>query len=280
MKVYLLVLPAVLCGLSLCGAGVALADITWISEISDGQSSKTVGSYLGEHHMRVEVPDGAHVYFFDGEAQKITSVDTSRKTYMEMDKAQLDRLRAMRGGAVGQAQGQGTMDDARRAKLEARIASLPPDQQQMMRQAMAGQMGGAPAAPSPGAPDYHFQSLGEKKTVAGFSCEMYHITDGGRVVEEACLSAEAKKLIKPGDLKVLREFMDLVGTAGPAGQAQGIMAQMEKYPGFPVQTVRTLPDGRKVTQTLKSLVRGAIAADTFAVPSGLTKEERRFPGPR
>jgi len=54
---------------------------------------------------------------------------------------------------------------------------------------------------------------------------------------------------------------------------------LSEYPGLPVQISRPQPDGSNRVMTLKSVSKGAIAADVFAVPAGYA--EQKLPtGPR
>ena len=98
-------------------------------------SNGSVG-YAGEASFNVSGrvgPNGAvQAMIFDGGKQVLYIVDPARKTYMEMTKADADRLGAQVQGAM--------------AQMQAQLEKLPPAQRAQMEAMLKGR-GGAAAVP-------------------------------------------------------------------------------------------------------------------------------------
>jgi hypothetical protein len=146
---------------------------------------------------------------------------------------------------------------------EERMKSLPPEQ----RKKMEAMMGGKPI-------DIKFEKMGGKKTINGFSCEMYRKLEDGKATEEDCIAPWSAGFIQKSDFAGLKKFAEEVAkTAGMMGRGgQDMFAQFEKAPGFPVSR-HILEPGEQADEVLKSLKRGSIPASMFAVPAGYTKKE-------
>ena len=123
-------------------------------------------------------------------------------------------------------------------------------------------------------PDIKFEKMGGKKTINGFSCEMYRKLEDGKATEEDCISPWSASLIQKSDFAGLKKFAEDVsktaGLMGPRG-GQDMFAQFEKSPGFPIS--RHVLEGGHEDEVLKSIKRGSIPASMFTVPAGYTKKE-------
>ncbi|HVR61255.1 MAG TPA: DUF4412 domain-containing protein [Polyangia bacterium] len=198
----------------------------------------------------------------DAAAKKMTVLDDRAKTYTEITEADVKRIR-------GQAA-------AMRGQLEQRMAAMPPEQRQQM-QAMLDKMAGAGAEPAkPVKHTFKFESLGQKKTVNGMSCQMYKVLRDGKAHEEDCISPWSAGLLKKDDVEGLRKFgEEMVSNMGMTdGHARQAFDGIDQYPGVPISRVALNDDGSRGDEDqVKSITRGSIPASRFAVPAGYTKKD-------
>jgi hypothetical protein len=166
----------------------------------------------------------------------------------------------------------GEMMKGMRAQAAERMKSMPPEQRKQMEKAM----GGADAKPT----ELKFEKAGGKKTVNGFSCEMYKVLEDGKPKEEDCIAPWSSSILTRADFAGLRKFAEdmakSVGTMA-GGTGKNAFQQFDKYPGFPV-TRHPLDPAEHEDEVLKSVKRGSIPASTFAVPAGYTKKPLPMPG--
>jgi hypothetical protein len=138
----------------------------------------------------------------------------------------------------------------------------------MMEQMMSRMGGGGGDGPT-----LKYESLGGKKTIAGFACETYKVSMGDRVLNESCFAPWTSKIVTKAEAaewqKLGAEFAKIFG--GMPGVRQ---LDWSKSPGVPIEQVTTGEDGSKTVNTLKSISRGQVPASLFEVPAGFTKQER------
>jgi len=211
--------------------------------------------YVDGDKMRMENPAAQkeHTVVIDAAAKRMLMINEAEKSYSEITEADMKRI--------------GEQLAARRAEMEERMKSLPPEQ----RKHMESMMGGAAGKPR----ELKFERMGDKKTVNGFPCEMYRVLEEGAPKEEDCLATWSSSLLQRSDFAGLRKFAEEMakdsGAMGAGGGHQ-MFEQFDKYPGFPV-TRHPLEQGLQQDEQLKSLKRGSIPASRFAVPAGFKKTE-------
>ena len=151
--------------------------------------------------------------------------------------------------------------EAMRAQMQDRLKNLPPDQRAKM-EAMMG-----PGAADPGkAHDWKFESMGQKKTVNGFSCDMYRVSEDGKVREEQCVSPWSAGLVKKSDFAGIQQFAESMMNdfGGAQARSGSIFSRMEKAPGIPISRVAIEDNGQRgEEEQVKSIKRGAIPSSTF-----------------
>jgi hypothetical protein len=234
-------------------AGRAQAGVTIVMQRGADATSTL---YVDGDKMRMENPvsQKEHTVVIDAAAKRMLMINDAEKSYSEVTEADMKRF--------------GEMMKARRAEMQEHMKSMPPDQRKHMEEMMGG--GGA-AKPH----ELKFEKLGQKKTVNGFSCEMYRVTDNGDPKEEDCLAPWSAGILQRSDFAGLRKFAEDMakesGAMGPGGGGR-TFEQFDKYPGFPV-TRHPLEPGQHEDEQLKSVKRGSIPASTFAVPAGYKKTE-------
>jgi hypothetical protein len=217
--------------------------------------------YVEGNRMRMDGGDKTGTttsVIMDGPSKKMIVIEDKKKVYTEIGQEDMKRMRAQ--------------VDAMRAQMEERMKTMPPEQRKQMEGMMAGLNAGKPGKPVV----LKFEKLGQKKSVNGFSCDMYRVLRDGTAAEEDCLAPWGPKSIQKSDLagllKFAQEMAKSFGGAGAKDQLQ--FDQLDSYPGFPISRVPLSPTGeRGVEEQVKSIKRGAIPATRFDIPAGYTKKD-------
>ena len=211
--------------------------------------------YVDGDKMRMENPTGRErTVIIDAAGKRLMMVNDDAKTYTEITEADMKRF--------------GEMIAQRRAMMEEKMKTMPPEQRKKMEAMMGGLTGTKDGKPR----ELKFDRLGQKKTINGFSCDMYRVLEAGTPKEEDCLAPWSASLLQRSDFAGLRKFAEqMAKDSGAAGAgSQQMFEQFDKYPGFPVSR-HPLDPANQPDEQLKSLKRGSIPATTFAVPAGFTK---------
>jgi hypothetical protein len=241
----LAVLAAILTA-PLVGCGRAHAGVTIVTQRGTEQPSTV---YIEGDKMRAEnaKPSGARVFIIDAAAKKLVSIDDAEKSYGEITQADIDRMAGLM------------------AATEERMKSKPPEQRAMLAQ-MMGDLRKSH--------DFKFEKLGSKKTVNGFSCEMYRVLEDSTPKEEVCLTPWSASTIQRSDFAGLIKFsQDVQQKALTRPQTHIPLDELENAPGFPV--LRHPLEPGQPDEVTKSIKRGSIPAATFTMPADYTKKELR-----
>jgi hypothetical protein len=205
--------------------------------------------------MRTDIanPNGAsQAMIFDGGKQVVYIVDPARKTYIEMTKADADRMGAQLQGAM--------------AQMQAQIEKLPPAQRAQMEAMMKGR-GGAAAAPQ-------YTRTGSDK-VGRWTCDKYDVMQAGQKVGEVCSVNPTTLGFGATDFEVMGQMAAFYSGMAPqlAGQFPGVsgIGQLGA-PGFPVKTIMTI-QGQTMTSEVIEAARQTFADSLFVVPPGFTKQD-------
>jgi hypothetical protein len=237
----------------------ALLTVPTIGQLADGilitqritsgdVSFMTVRVQIAATRMRTEMaaPNGVtNVTIFDGGKQVLYIVDPARKTYMEMTKADVDRLSAQLQGSV--------------AQMQAQLEKLPPAQ----RAKMEGMMKGV-----------QYTRTGSD-TVGRWTCDKYDLTVGGQKIGEVCSVNQATLGFGATDFDVMRQMGAFYSAMAPLmpNQLPGVSSIDQRGSSdFPVKTVMMVP-GQTVTTEVVEASREMFPDSLFAVPAGFTKQD-------
>lgn len=141
-----------------------------------GESYVTVTKVEGNRmRMDTQGEDGtlASTVLFLGETDEMYMIDHKKKTYMVMDREQIEAL----GEQLGQAMKQ----------MEEALAQVPPAQREMMERMMKGKM---PAQDYEPPPPPVVTATGESGTVNGIACQWKQVTRDDVLSEKACVCDE------------------------------------------------------------------------------------------
>ena len=192
-------------------------------------------------------PDGVtNVTIFDGGKQVLYIVDPARKSYMEMTKADVDRLSAQMQGSM--------------AQMQAQLEKMPPAQRAQMEAMMKGVQ----------------QTRTGSDTVGRWTCDKYDLTQGGQKIGEVCSVTLATLGFGAADFDVMRQVGAFYSAMAPLMPTQLTGVSGIDQPGnsdFPVKTVMMIPGGGTTTTEVVEAGRQTFPDSLFAVPAGFTKQE-------
>lgn len=218
--------------------------------VTSGGTPLTIQVQIEATRMRTEMalPTGAvNTMIFDGGKQVVYIVDPARKSYMEITKADVERLSVQLKAAM--------------AQMEAQLAKLTPAQRAQMEALMKGG-GGVQVTPT-----------GSDK-VGRWTCANHDLMQNGQKIGEMC-SVNPKALgFTAADFEVTRQLGAFYSAMAPqvASQLPGVSA-LDPRGGsdFPVRTVM-MGMGQTVTTEVVEAVRQTFPDAMFVVPAGFTKQ--------
>ena len=251
-------------------SGSATADLTLdITSTSAAQKGERWSrAYVTQDQLRVDLNcEGTErtptqILIYDSDPEKATLVDVKKKSYWVIDREARDRIATQVTAAMEQ--------------LEPQIASLPPEQRQMVEQLMQGMK----STPSTAA--FEVRKTDRRETIDGQPCTIWETTSGGEVVGETCVASWETAKVPKGSLDIYRSlisFMDPLTSFVPQVKEEigGAARGLETMDGLPLRT-KVLKAGAPVAETRIAVTdRKPHPASTFAVPAGYTQEALPLP---
>jgi hypothetical protein len=228
-----------------------------VQKLTSASGTQTAHAQIEKTRMRADVVDPRGTkqsVIFDGGRQVMTLVDTSRRTYTELTKADLEGMRAQIDSAM--------------AAMQAQLASLPPEQRAQVEAMMRGR-GMAPGAPV----KTEYRRAGTE-TVGRWTCDKYEGFQNGTKTGEVCTVSPTALGFTMADFAVTRELAKFFASLMPQ-MADQIVAvgtvEEQGYAGFPVKqvTLGASPSTMEVTEASRKTFTDA----DFGVPEGFRKED-------
>jgi GLPGLI family protein len=152
--------------------------------------------------------------------------------------------------------------EGKMAELTKQFEKMPPEQRKAMEQMMGKQgMTGSSNA------KIDVKKTGEKKTISGYGCSHYVMTEEGKEVGSVWTTTDVPDF--KSMQKDFKEFGERMAAQMPmkGGQMSAAMAKMD---GFPVQTTIA-----GITTTVNKIEKKSPAASEFEVPVGYKKVDQR-----
>jgi hypothetical protein len=239
--------------------------ILFVQKETRGTQSTTTQIQMDKDHIRVESRSSGDesAFVFDGPKQTARLINVSKKTYMELTKADLDQMK-------------GQMDAAM-AQMQEQLRSLPPDQRALVEQMMRGR-GMATAALA--APKVEYRQTGSDK-VGQWTCTKYEGSVSGQKTTEVCTVDPKEFGLTDADFEAARQLSEFLKSMMPQMQDSAFVngtTQAEGFSGVPVRRTSfrngAVDSVTEVTETR----RQAFPALTFEVPAGFRREA--MPGAR
>jgi len=227
--------------------------------------TKTTGT-VGEHtsHLyavpkKMKVVDDrkgeSSIMIFRLDKEVMWSVKPEEKTYSEVTFAQMERAMKTMGNKM----------DAMMAQMEDKMKDMPAEQREMMKKMMGGKMKGMAANDAP----VKVKKTGEKKTISGFPCVKYVVSQGDEEFETLWTTKDVKGFdeLKEDWLAFAKRMASLMPRMGKARSDA-----YENLEGFPIQTEM----GKEVVVTVTKIERRATPSSEFEIPAGYKKVESDF----
>ena len=216
--------------------------------------------------MRAEMIGGSgekQALVFDSSKQLMWLINLDKKTYMELTKADADRL--------------GTQMTEATAQMADQLKSMPPAQRAAIEAMMKGRgsLPGAAGAPPPVKTEY--RRAGSDR-VGKWACAKYEGYHGADKASELCAIEPREIGVAAADFEVARQAGEFFKKMNPQNEDRlpviGSIAE-HGFSGYPVRRV-TQVGGTQMTSELMEAGRQSIPDSTFVVPEGFKKEA--FPG--
>jgi hypothetical protein len=252
--------------LSLFSHPLLAADgILIVEKSTTGTATRTSQVQIEKTRMRSESagPNGSQIMVFDGTAEVMRTIDTARKTYTEMTKADVERLGAQMSGAMAKMQ-----------QMQEQMKNMPPAARAQMEAVMS--RGGL----SMGAPTKTEYRKAGTATVGKWSCDKYEGYQNNVKTSELC-TVDPKVLgFTPADFQVTQQLASFFKTMVPPGADQMFSVggnDPQGFSGVPVRRMYTI-GGTQTVSELTDVSRQTFPDSVFAVPAGFTKQT--FGAPR
>lgn len=204
--------------------------------------------------LRVEKRNGGTM-IFDGDQQKLWSIDTEQRSYSEITEADAERIREAR--------------EKMEAQMKEQMGRMSPEQRMQMEEMMEKMK---PANEPPR--KLTFEAIGgRKKTGHGFSCQPYKVMEEGKAVEETCFIPWKEAGLSIEDFQAFEAFEQFLRKIGADTRNQNrIFHDLKQSPGIPAH-VAVVDSGQAIEreQTLTALKRDPIPPSRFVLPEGLQK---------
>ena len=237
------------------GASIANAQtgIVIAQKLTTGGAESTSQVQITKTRLRTEVSDAAgarQVVVFDGDRQVMMFINTERKSYSEITKADVDRL--------------GT-------QMQDMMAKVPPEMRAKVEAMMKGRGMDAATVKT------IYKRAGSDKT-AKWPCDKYEGYRNNEKTSEICTVEPGALGLSAADFAVTQQFAAFFEKLLPqaAGQMLSLgQPQEQGFSGVPVKSTQTFGT-RTTTTEITAVNRQAIPDAVFAVPDGFKKEASPF----
>jgi hypothetical protein len=184
------------------------------------------------------------------------AVDGRRKEYWQMTFSELE----------SKMKGMASQMDAAMQQMQDQLASMPPEQRKMMEQMMGRQLGS-----TGGRGRLEVKQGGKSRTISGFRCTRYSVTEGGKEVLVLWTTKGVKEFgrMRKDYEKFSKSMAGMTGSKkrGDTGSlSRAWVEAMKAVDGFPMEH-----ESAGVKTTVTKLERRSTPAGAFEPPSGHKK---------
>lgn len=204
--------------------------------------------------MEHQMSGDKQVFIFDGAKETVWIVNSERKTYTEMTKADVDRLGAQMSESM--------------AKLQETLKNVPPQHRAMMEAMLKGQgvSGGAVQRTV-------YRKVGTDK-VGPWTCDKYDGYLNDQKTSEVCTVEPAALGFVPADFEVSRKLAEFFKKLVPQN-ADNVFSlgkpDEQGFSGVPVRRVFSVGKRQTIAET-QEVSRQTFPPSTWELPPGLTKK--------
>lgn len=221
-----------------------------------------IKAYIEKDKMRVETKgaDGDFAFIFRGDKQVFWSIDYKNKTYVEITKEDLKRMKEQIQDAMKQ--------------MEEQMKNLPPEQRKLMEQMMQGQMKQQVQAPK-----VIYKKVASGVNVNKWSCDKYEGLIEGRKVRELWTTDWQKLDLSAEDFKVMQDMAEFFKEFSESVASSFYQVgnedweRQQGYRGVPVREIHYSGSKLLYKTELMDVKKVDFAPTSFEVPAGFKKEK-------
>jgi hypothetical protein len=249
-----------------CGSALAGVVITSSHTNLATKETASVSGFIEADRLKIVTPQATVI--FRSDLNKTWVIGTPSGTYVEITPEVVSALAAR----VAAAQQPGS---AEQAKLQERLAKLPPAQRALAEQQLWS-LGGA----ATGQQQVAYSKVGQGKSMPPGRCEVYAKTVDGQKQEDLCIASLSAVGLTPEDFRVLdlfAAFMGPLANSPVAPRADYLnWAEMSKaigFSGIPLETTLLSVGKPSMMDAVQKIERVNVPTDAFELPAGLTRRE-------
>jgi GLPGLI family protein len=227
---------------SVLGAAAFGQGVVWQTKIvANGHEMTTHTCYLPKK-LKTTNEGGDDFSIIRLDQEKIYNINGADKTYSVMTFAELEQM--------------GKQMNARMDELQKQMKDMPEEQRKMMEKMMGSSMPGAKKDPK-----IEVIKTGEKKTINGFACSHYKVTQDGKEAISLWVTPDVKAYAAMK--QDMAEQSKRMAALTPGG-LKGLTEAMLKVDGFPIETEM----GTLMKSTVLKIEAKSVSASEFEVPAG------------
>ncbi|MEM7350649.1 MAG: hypothetical protein AAF657_07570 [Acidobacteriota bacterium] len=261
----------------------AFAGVVYEIETTDHEQSppkvESIEMAAEGRHLKMGIGGGSQNtkgdMIFRGDRREVVVVDHDQKSYMVMDREQMQAIAGQVNSALSQ--------------MQEALKNVPADQRAIVEKMMKERMPQQPQSQAPRRPASELKKTSERATHNGYPCIKYEVHQNGKKLRELWVtdwknvegsSEVAQTFEDMADFfrEMMDSFSSLAGAAGggplPFGSGDNFFEHIKDLDGFPVVTKEFAEDGSLEGEgALRSARRQTIDPDAFEPPSGYKRQE-------
>lgn len=214
--------------------------------------------YFHSSYLRMDTRTGDQVeqsVLYDRGNRTVYMIDQTSRKYFKLDEEIAENLKAR--------------IEQMKKMAEERIATLPPEQQEMARKMMDQQMGNMNA-------EHAIESTGEEKEINSYECSEYLMTEDGEIKRKMWVASYSDMGIGKKEVQCLEDFSSLMASFAEAmgsNLGDSNFLYQEEIQGLPVNSVDYdygQPAGQNNVVGIKEYTPDR---DFFKIPMGFTEQQ-------
>ncbi len=248
------------------GQGLILEQST--EDMRSGKKTSST-SYIEQNRVAVEAnSDGRQMTMvFLADDNTIRMIDHDKKTVQEISGDDIEKMMSQLNEA--------------KAKMEAQMKNMPPQQRAMMEKMMSGRMqqmmGGVSEKPT-------YKRGDGSAEIGGRSCDWYEGYRGEKMFSMVCAADWSSFELRASDFAVFTKMTEFLAQLAPnvadtARVGAEDWQERQSFPGVPLEQTIFSNGKPKSKSTFERMERGAIDDSLFAVPDGY-RVRKGMPGGR
>ena len=252
--------------ISLFSSSVLAGEVVNITskDLTDQNAKEETVKFLFADGLMKMTTDEDSEMIFNSDAQNMTVITHSDKSYMILDKSFASDVKS-------------EMEKA----MEEALAQVPPEQRAMVEKMMKQRMPNMEnQAPKVEMPEIDIRETSRDDTVNGYDCKYYEQFRNDQKESEYCVASWSELEVGNNiqtSFKNMSEFMkgflEEIQKISPVQMNDNPFAQMEEMEGFPVLS-RQFSNGKATQESiLSSIEEQDIDASEFSAPDGYKKRD-------